>query len=170
MELVPATTETGTAIDLRSALEELRVLTGAAMEEAGIQTRWAIATDLPLVWADRYGVIQVFLNLVRNSQRALERADVRQISVTVAREGDHVIVRVEDTGPGVESPENLFRPFQRGAGATGLGLYVSRTILRSFGGDLVHAPRAGGACFEVRLRAAAEAASPAMESTHEVRA
>jgi CheY-like chemotaxis protein len=46
-----------------------------------------------------------------------------------------VVIRFEDTGAGVASPELLFKPFQRGADATGVGLYVSRAILRNCGGD-----------------------------------
>lgn len=37
-----------------------------------------------------------------------------------------VTIRIEDTGTGISSPENLFRPFQRGAESSGLGLYVRR--------------------------------------------
>ena len=60
-------------------------------------------------------------------------------------------VRFEDTGPGVKSPEKLFQPFARSGEASGLGLFVSRTILRSFAGDLRHEPRAQGSCFAVHL-------------------
>ena len=48
------------------------------------------------------------------------------------------MVRFEDTGTGIANPENLFRPFQRDAQATGLGLYVSRALVKSFGGELVY--------------------------------
>ena len=61
------------------------------------------------------------------------------------------MIRFEDTGIGVASPENLFRPFQRGAKSSGLGLYVSRAIMRSFGGDLAHEPGPEGCCFAVIL-------------------
>jgi two-component system, LuxR family, sensor kinase FixL len=61
------------------------------------------------------------------------------------------VIRFEDTGTGISSPENLFRPFQRGAKSTGIGLYVSRAIMRSFGGDLANEPRSEGSCFAVVL-------------------
>ena len=35
--------------------------------------------------------------------------------------------------------------------STGLGLYVSRALVKSFGGDLLYEPIAGGACFTVVL-------------------
>lgn len=63
------------------------------------------------------------------------------------------MVRFEDTGTGIANPENLFRPFQRDAQATGLGLYVSRAVLKSLGGDLLLEPRNQGCCFAVVLQA-----------------
>ena len=104
---------------------------------------------MPLVRADRYGLIQVFLNLAKNSRRAMESAEVKKLSVSAAADGRTVVVRFEDTGTGVSSPEDLFRPFQPGANSTGLGLYVSRAIMRSFGGELLYEPRIKECCFAV---------------------
>jgi signal transduction histidine kinase len=66
-------------------------------------------------------------------------------------QGNSVVVRFEDTGVGVANPQNLFRPFQQDAKATGLGLYVSRTLMKSFGGDLLYEERNPGCCFAVVL-------------------
>jgi two-component system, LuxR family, sensor kinase FixL len=52
---------------------------------------------------------------------------------------------------GVSAPEGLFKPFQQGADATGLRLYVSHAVLRSFGGELVFEARSEGCCFAVNL-------------------
>ena len=71
--------------------------------------------------------------------------------MTVEATEGPVLVRFEDTGPGVQQPERLFQPFQHGSDATGLGLYVSRAIVRSFAGDLRHEPRPRGSCFAVEL-------------------
>ena len=72
-----------------------------------------------------------------------------RISATV--EKDLVVVRFRDTGPGVAHPEALFRPFQPGAESHGLGLYISRAILRSHGGGLRYEPEDTGSCFAVEL-------------------
>jgi C4-dicarboxylate-specific signal transduction histidine kinase len=66
-------------------------------------------------------------------------------------ERDLVVVRFRDTGPGVTHPEELFRPFQPGAHAFGLGLYISRAILRAHGGGLRYETAEDGACFVVEL-------------------
>ena len=53
-----------------------------------------------------------------------------------------------------ELKEKLFQPLQKGAEATGLGLFLSRAFMRSFGGDLRYDPQAPGCSFVVELAAA----------------
>jgi len=73
--------------------------------------------------------------------------------------GDFIRVEVRDTGPGM-SPEllaNIFAKFTQGPGATrtrgiGLGLYISREIVRRHGGSIwVESELARGATFVVRV-------------------
>jgi len=95
--------------------------------------------------------MQVFLNLITNSTRALSKRDRRLLFITARSEGELVYVEVSDNGGGVDHPEHLFRPFQAEAEATGLGLYLSRAFMRSFGGELRYVPLGDGACFIVEL-------------------
>ena len=97
---------------------------------------WDVSPGLPLVQADHHSLLQVFVNLARNSQQALENATGGRCASPPSVESDLVVVRFRDTGPGVAHPEELFRPFQPGAHSFGLGLYISRAILRSHGGGL----------------------------------
>ncbi len=150
LELRPSP-QSAAAVDLRSVLEELRVLIEGEYHDAEMEVRWQIEEALPLIWADRYGLLQVFLNLAKNSQRAMQGVANRQLSVCAFHKGATVQVQFEDTGPGVQTPENLFRPFQSGANSTGLGLYVSRAIMRSFGGELLFQPRPQGCGFAVMV-------------------
>src|SRR5271157_375939 len=137
--------------DLGTVLDEARIVIEPSLREAGVETDWEIAAGLPLVQADHHSLLQVFVNLARNSQQALENAAARKLHVSAALERDLVVVRFRDTGPGVPNPEELFRPFQRGAHSMGLGLYISRAILHSHGGGLRYEPQAAGACFVVEL-------------------
>jgi C4-dicarboxylate-specific signal transduction histidine kinase len=127
------------------------------LRDAGIELRWILPPSLPLVWADRHALLQVFLNLTKNSTRAMESSDPRIFTIAAVVEGGRVMVRVEDTGTGVAAPERLFQPFQPGAESTGLGLYVSRALVRGFRGDLLYVPRAQGCCFTISLTVVAEA-------------
>jgi two-component system sensor kinase FixL len=81
----------------------------------------------------------------------METTHKKQLTISSGVEADTVVIRFEDSGVGLSSPDGLFKPFQQGANATGLGLYVSRAILRSFGGELALEPRTEGCCFAVRL-------------------
>ena len=60
-------------------------------------------------------------------------------------------VRFVDSGPGILEPERLFEPFQSGGDGAGIGLYVSRAVVRSYGGDLRFEPQPAGACFCVEI-------------------
>ena len=152
---VKAPSDAAVTVELTSLLDEVRVLIEGAYRESGIEIEWRVRENLPLVRADRYGLIQVFLNLAKNSQRAMASTETRKLRVSTSLEEKHVTVRVEDTGVGIAHPENLFRPFQPGAETAGLGLYVSRSIMRSFGGELLYEPRAQGCCFAVVVPAMA---------------
>ncbi len=142
-------TDTAASVNLTSVLDELRVLVEGVFHESGMETHWRLQAPMPLVQADRYGLVQVFLNLARNSRRAMEPAERKQLCVSTSVEGETVVIRFEDTGTGVSAPDDLFRPFQPGANSAGLGLYVSRAIMRSFGGELLYEPRIRGCCFAV---------------------
>ena len=147
------------AIDLGEALEDLRIVLDPYCQEAGIAVHWEIAPDLPPVWADRHRLLQVLLNLTKNSERALENRQTKRIDLAVSAGRNFVSIRVTDSGPGIPAPGKLFQPFQEGAESTGLGLYLSRAFLRSFRGELRHEPAVPGCCFVIEL-AVVEGNSP----------
>ena len=142
-----------TKVDLKSLLEELRIVVEAALREEDISTFWNIDPGLPEVWADRQSLMQVLLNLVKNSESAMRNSLRRELVVSAIARGSQVLVRVRDSGSGVAFPDRLFRPFQQEAEATGLGLYISRAMARSFRGDLRYLPEAVGSSFIVELTA-----------------
>jgi signal transduction histidine kinase len=110
--------------------------------------------------------LQVLLNLTKNSERALEDADVKRIDISVSAGKSVVSVRVTDTGPGIRSVAKLFQPFQQGAESTGLGLYISRAFVRSFGGEIRHDPSMPGCSFVIELPIA-DAKEPQPERINE---
>ena len=123
---------------------------GYTLRSHGVRVELALAEPLPDVQADADQIGQVVLNLMVNAQQAMEGAGTADrvlavsTGVELPRPGrePRVWVRVADSGPGV--PEalraQLFEPFftTKAAGlGTGLGLSVSRGIVREHGGDLV---------------------------------
>jgi signal transduction histidine kinase len=142
-----------TSVDLHALLDELRIVVEPALEESGVQFDIEAATELPEVLADRPSLMQVFLNLIKNSERALQMQPRKEVQLRVETIGRRVLVRFVDSGSGVKNPEDLFKPFQQRAESTGLGLYLSRAFMRSFQGDLHFEPTDSGACFVVELSA-----------------
>jgi len=112
-------------------------------------------SEAPSVLGDPEQLQQLLLNLVLNAADAMEEGG--ELRVSLAREGEEVVVRVRDSGPGIAAAdlERVFEPFyttkQAGQGS-GLGLMVAKGIASDHGGDLEVASAAGeGAEFAVRL-------------------
>lgn len=93
-------------------------------------------------------------NLVRN---AVEADPSSRVEIKTSRNGGNLVISIEDDGPGLAlEADELFRPFRstkdRSSGNMGLGLTVSRRIVRSMGGELLGRNGAdGGAVFEIVL-------------------
>jgi signal transduction histidine kinase len=97
-------------------------------------------------------------NLADNAVRHA-RSTVR---LSLVSDDDHVVLTVEDDGPGVPEPERerIFERFARadtartaGDGGTGLGLAIARDLTEHHGGSLVLDPTSGGARFVLTLPA-----------------
>jgi two-component system sensor kinase FixL len=138
-------------VNLDQLLDEFRIVVAPTLEAEGIELRVEGVDHLPPVQGDRHGFLQVLLNLARNSTRALQGADRRLIAVRSETRPNLVILRFSDSGPGVPDPSRLFQPFQPGAESMGLGLFVSRAIIRACGGELYHEPSDPGCTICLRL-------------------
>lgn len=144
------------ALSLQEFAAEFRVIIEQDWEEAGGTLEWRIPADFPEVRAERQSLLRVLLNLSRNSLRALEdlpEASEKRFILEAELRGGGAVLRVSDTGPGLADPQSVFQPFKTGdeEKGTGLGLYISRAIAKSFGGDLHYVPTATGCTFELTL-------------------
>jgi two-component system, LuxR family, sensor kinase FixL len=158
LELLTRSHEKLEPVSLRQVLDNLRIVIEPDWREIDGNIRWEIPREAPWVLADSHGLLQALMNVVQNSYRAVQKSAVRELAISVSAQKEKAVVRLQDSGPGIAEPERLFQPFQRGAEATGLGMYVSRAILRSYGGELRFEPGTRGACFTVELQVAGETA------------
>jgi two-component system sensor kinase FixL len=138
-------------LKLDTFLRELRIILTPSLRETGIALEWHIEPNLPEVWADQQSLLQVFLNLVRNAEKALAPVDNAKIDIHAVCVDSHVKVKLSDNGSGVSNPASLFRPFGSEPAASGLGLYLSRAMMLSFHGNLVYQPSTSGATFIVEM-------------------
>jgi two-component system, LuxR family, sensor kinase FixL len=130
------------------------------MRRSAVEFELRARESLPRVMVDRTQLEIVVHNLLSNSLDAFDaqppqRLQARRIEIAAeAREAD-VLIAVDDSGPGVavNLTERLFEPFVTSKNTgMGLGLSLSRTLLRHQGGDLYCEPsRLGGARFVIRL-------------------
>jgi signal transduction histidine kinase/ActR/RegA family two-component response regulator len=110
---------------------------------------------------------QVVLNLVFNAADACAGASRPQIWVRVATDGPHVLLIVQDNGPGVpqDAVENIFLPFyttKTKREAAGLGLKICSDVVADHGGHIeVHERPEGGASFHVLLPRVDDLGAPA---------
>ncbi|MEO5926812.1 MAG: HAMP domain-containing sensor histidine kinase [Bryobacteraceae bacterium] len=139
-------------VDVTTVLEELRVVIEQDWSEAGGMIEWDVDSVLPYVHADEHALLRVFLNLSQNSLRAVQQGGEAKLRVSVTAEAGQALITFEDAGPGVDDPTILFRPFREDADGSGIGLYVSRALLRGFGGELTFIPTQPGCRFDVSLR------------------
>ena len=125
-------------IDLPSCLEVVARLAHHAATDLGVAVVvFQPDGPRPAVLANGSAVQQVLLNLVLNAVHA-SRADTT-VSLTCRSENGHVEVAVRDQGRGIAPADvpHLFEPFfHREARGSGLGLFVSMNLARSWGGDI----------------------------------
>jgi len=113
---------------------------------------------IPAVSGDAHQLMQVFLNLILNSEQAMrEVRDRGTLRIRMEKQETSVSVIFQDDGPGI-SPDilpNIFDPFyttKRPGRGTGLGLSICKAILREHSGNVEAASGpGGGAVFTVTL-------------------
>lgn len=127
------------------------------LQRAGAALVRRVDPALPNVSADATHIEIVLHNLLSNAIDAVAHvaAGSRMIEVAASRVGGDVALRVEDSGPGIapEIAERLFEPFMTSKpDGMGLGLAISRSLIRAGGGELsFQKSRHGGAAFIVQL-------------------
>jgi PAS domain S-box-containing protein len=156
---IPPATE---PVDLVEIVPSVVSLVEPTARQAGVNICVEAGPRVPLVMANTEVVQHVVLNLLVN---AIQSFDNGGGTVTLSYHiGADTRLRIRDNGRGVpdEARQHLFEPFRTSRPrGTGIGLFLSRGIMRRFNGDvrLVDSAVGVGSCFEVVFaRARSEAA------------
>lgn len=120
-----------------------------------IEIKTDFAVDLPVIASDQSQLQQVFLNIINNAIDAIRKDGL--IWVRTKREDSWLSVNIEDTGPGIppDKQKRVFDPFfttkEPGKG-TGLGLWISHSIIEKMGGSISFETDVGkGSTFTIRI-------------------
>ena len=131
-------------LDMKQVIEDAVNATSQLFAEQHVVLDLKLPDSVPLFIADRDRIIQVLLNLLSNAVKFCNQADGR-VTVSLEVRDDALRVRVSDNGPGVRPQDKdlIFEKFRQGGDSlagkpqgTGLGLPISREIIRHFGGAL----------------------------------
>jgi C4-dicarboxylate-specific signal transduction histidine kinase len=150
-------------LDVNDVIREMIVLLPGEVAQHSVSVRMDLAADLPQVMGDRVRLQQVMMNLMTNGIDATK--DVkgpRELAIKSQRaENGQIMVSVSDTGVGLppQQVDQIFNPFvSTKLHGTGMGLFISRSIVESHGGRLwaaANSPR--GASFRLILPTKVEA-------------
>lgn len=157
-------------VSLAGVLHDAVTLASSTTPPGGTAVRLDVPDDLPDVPGDANQLRQLFTNLVNNAFEAMNGRGTVTLRARFAEAHDigepaHVIVDVEDDGPGMseEAAERVFSPFfTTKPQGTGLGLAIVRKVVDAHDGHITHlTPEGGGTCFRISLPAEpAESAEP----------
>ncbi len=147
-------------LDLNNLLERTLQLQEHSLRRNNIEVDFHLLADPPGVIGDANQLIQVFLNLITNSEQAIrEIRESGRIQIRAGRTGNLVSITVQDDGVGIrpEALPRIFDPFyttKRPGGGTGLGLSICMSIIREHGGNIeAEILPAGGSAFTIYLPA-----------------
>lgn len=142
--------ETGlqrSSIDLQELFGYVDAMFRSRAEERGVELNLHIEQDAPAVEGDYDRLVQVLNNLLDN---ALRHTSEGSVSITARRIDDGLQVAVADTGEGIPAADldrlfdRFWQPESRTGPGAGLGLAISREIVRAHGGWIGAESEVGG--------------------------
>ncbi len=145
-------------ISLLDAVKAVTAAFGDVAAQKGIELAHEVTGEVPTVYLDREKLERILSNLVRNAIKFTHSGSVR---VALSAEEEFVVLRVVDTGIGIEQDhlETVFERFRQVDGSlsrryegTGLGLSIVKESVDMQHGSVTVASTPGeGSCFTVRL-------------------
>ncbi len=128
--------------DLNQVVGEVAELVSARAAECGVSLEFRKGDNIPTAMFDAEGIHRAVLNIVSNAIDAVDGVEHGAVVVQTGcdKAADMLLVAVTDNGPGLPEDQRatIFNVFEssKGSRGTGIGLPVSRKILREHGGRI----------------------------------
>jgi two-component system nitrogen regulation sensor histidine kinase GlnL len=154
-------------LNIHEVLEHSLGVMGSAIYEKGIEVSKSYDPSLPTILGDESKLLQVIINIIKNAVEAMDRSKRKTLHISTRPSGEYmviyekdiagkrrpqpkkqrwIIVSIEDSGAGIHKDElsRIFLPFYtKKDGGSGLGLAVSKKIVRDHGGIIKIKSRQG---------------------------
>jgi signal transduction histidine kinase len=150
--------ESGICIDINNSVKMALTLLSHEIRHHKRDIEVDLDSDLPYVYGKSQQIEQVVINLVTNALNAVAgNGGGIRLATSHDRVGESVIITIQDDGVGMtrEELERVAEPFfttRSAQGGTGLGVSISRSIVREHNGTLVYVSEPGrGTTVSVRL-------------------
>jgi C4-dicarboxylate-specific signal transduction histidine kinase len=154
------------SLDINDVIREATLLVQREVLSHGVSLRTELASGLPPVLGDRVQLQQVIINLLMNGVEAMASVTDRPRRILIRsqrHEAGEVLVAVLDSGIGIdaETAERVFSAFfTTKPSGMGMGLSISRSIIRAHGGRLWVSPNPDhGAAFQFTVPTDAQGVS-----------
>jgi two-component system CheB/CheR fusion protein len=147
--------------DIVKSITDTVHMIDAQLKQQGIELRINCTEDTQQLYYYGYPseFKQVIINLIKNAQDIIKEKKIQgQIEITIKHSDTTLTIEIEDNGGGIEEKifPKIFEPYfttKFQSQGTGLGLYMSKTIIeRNMGGKLEAKNRKNGALFTITLR------------------
>ena len=132
-------------VNIHEVMEQALSIMDAPIKKAGITLKRSYDPSLPQVRGDEAKLLQVFLNVIKNSLESMDRGGRLDVSTGPSkesvREGGKIkrwaMISLKDTGRGISEKDlqKIFIPFYtKKKDGTGIGLALSKKIIKDHGG------------------------------------
>ncbi len=139
-------------IRIKELVEQVHILMKRDLEKESIDFSFNVLPDSLVITGDEKLLEQVLINLMKNAMQALTDQENKSLEITAFEVGTSPCIQVKDNGPGIAESEmdNIFLPFYttRSEGS-GIGLNLSKQIMRAHKGNLTVESRKGSTVFSL---------------------
>ncbi|MDU0459035.1 MAG: ATP-binding protein [Geobacteraceae bacterium] len=128
--------------------------------QRGVTLSRRLDHSLPMIGINNNSLKQILLNIIMNALQAMETDGGTLMVETSATSSERVCIKITDSGPGMSEAtvSKIFKPYfttKKPGEGTGLGLFVTRTLVEQDGGSIEVASRTdAGTCFTILFDAA----------------
>jgi len=142
-------------VSLSTLIEEAVNLLAHQARSNGVAVRTARDIDA-IAYCRETATLQILVNLIKNAIEAVSKLNDKWVSVEVTSLANHVVVKVIDSGAGIDEEliSKIMKPYfttKSRRGGSGIGLSISKHLAEDQGGELTFGTQGGHTQFTLRL-------------------